>query len=331
MKPKTRLDELVELLKQAPDEVFLQPHNVPDPDAISSCAGLQYLLAHRGVNSEIVYDKDLEKTDALLMLQIFGIEIRPAGTVETMGEEDWTVLVDVQKGSSNVTDLVTDEMAVIDHHENNGDSTCKFADIRPHIGACASIISSYFFENEIEPPQKIATALVFGIMKDTDNLTRGVSDLDIDMFYKMYRCADLGMIQTLNCNQLKMEDIQHYAKAFQTIEVYGVLGFMRLDCLDDSLLGSASDIVLSLDTVDVVVAYSKRPTGIKFSIRSENPQYKANALIRFILKGIGAGGGHDHMAGGFLPIANIPADKKIDLLIRHRSILFMETSNSPKN
>ena len=41
MKPMTRLDELVELLKQAPDEVFLQPHNVPDPDAIASCAGLQ--------------------------------------------------------------------------------------------------------------------------------------------------------------------------------------------------------------------------------------------------------------------------------------------------
>jgi len=33
----TKLDELVDLLKKAPDEVFLQPHNVPDPDAIASC------------------------------------------------------------------------------------------------------------------------------------------------------------------------------------------------------------------------------------------------------------------------------------------------------
>lgn len=103
---------------------------------------------------------------------------------------------------------------------------------------------------------------------------------------------------------------------------------MRLDCTDDSLLGSASDIVLSLDSVQVVVAFSARSNGIKFSIRSENPLFKANALIRFILEGIGVGGGHDHMAGGFLPIANIPADKNVDLLIRHRSILFMETADA---
>jgi len=31
----TKLDELVSLLKKAPDEIFLQAHNVPDPDAIA--------------------------------------------------------------------------------------------------------------------------------------------------------------------------------------------------------------------------------------------------------------------------------------------------------
>lgn len=37
----TKLDRLVELLKEAPDEVFIQPHNVPDPDAIAASFGLQ--------------------------------------------------------------------------------------------------------------------------------------------------------------------------------------------------------------------------------------------------------------------------------------------------
>ena len=59
-----------------------------------------------------------------------------------------------------------------------------------------------------------------------------------------------------------------------------------------------------------------------------NAKFKANTLIRFILEGIGVGGGHGHMAGGFLPIANIPVGKKIDLLIRHRAILYIETVES---
>ncbi len=43
----TKLDQLVEILKEAPDEVFIQPHNVPDPDAIASSFGLKELLRVR--------------------------------------------------------------------------------------------------------------------------------------------------------------------------------------------------------------------------------------------------------------------------------------------
>ncbi|MDR2185967.1 MAG: hypothetical protein LBO80_09955 [Treponema sp.] len=33
---QTKLDKLAAVLQEAPDEIFIQPHNVPDPDAISS-------------------------------------------------------------------------------------------------------------------------------------------------------------------------------------------------------------------------------------------------------------------------------------------------------
>ena len=107
-------------------------------------------------------------------------------------------------------------------------------------------------------------------------------------------------------------------------EVYNGIGFMRLDAPDDSLLASAGDIVLSLDTVNVVLAYSVRPSGVKLSVRSEIEAVKANALVRFVLEGKGFGGGHDHMAGGFLPVDKIPADRMIDTFLRHRAIMFVE-------
>jgi nanoRNase/pAp phosphatase (c-di-AMP/oligoRNAs hydrolase) len=324
MKSLTRLDELAALLSKAPDEIFLQPHNVPDPDAIGSCAGLQYLLAARGIKTAIVYDREIEKSDTVMMLASFGIEMKLASAVATLGTEDWAVLVDGQKGAGNLTDLATEEVAAIDHHEFLGDKGYGFMDIRSGAGACSSIIALYFFENEIEPPRKIATALLFGIMKDTDSLTRGVSDFDIEMFYKLYHFADMDLIRSLGGKQLKISDLTHYAEAFRNVEVYGSLGFMRLDCPDDSLLASAGDIVLSLDTVDAVVAYAVRPDGIKFSVRSENPLVKANSLVRFILEGIGFGGGHDHMAGGFIAHDKIAEGKSIDTFIRHRAIMFIE-------
>jgi nanoRNase/pAp phosphatase (c-di-AMP/oligoRNAs hydrolase) len=104
----TKLDQLAALLKKAPDEVFIQPHNVPDPDAIAASFGLQYLLSTRGIKTVIVYENEVEKANSLKMLELFGIEMMPASRVATMGEEDWTVLVDVQKFNSNVTDLITE-------------------------------------------------------------------------------------------------------------------------------------------------------------------------------------------------------------------------------
>ena len=326
---KTRLDKLAELLKDAPDEVFIQPHNVPDPDAIASSFGLQYLLKEKGIDAVIVYENEIEKANSVKMLELFGIELFLAGDVATLGEEDWTVLVDVQKDNSNVTDLVTDEVAVIDHHEYMGNKGYSFEDVRPDTGACSSIITEYFFENGIEIPNKIATALLYGIFMDTDNLTRGVSELDIDMFYRLYGLSNITLITELKGNQISVSDLADYAKAFSSVEIYGEIGFLYLDNSNDSLLGAASDIVITIAGVNIVVAYSPRPGGIKFSIRSINKRVKANMLVRNILKDVGFGGGHASMAGGFLPLENLEKDKSIHTFVRYRAIsCYDETSGA---
>ena len=320
----SKLTSLVELLEQAPDEVFLQPHNVPDPDAIAATFGLQHLLEHYGVTAKIVYESELEKANALKMIEIFEIDLSLSATVATLGAEDWAVLVDVQKGNSNVTDLATDEVAVVDHHEYMGDKGYRFEDVRPEIGACSSIIADYYFENEITPPRNVATALLYGIFMDTDNLTRGVNQLDIDMLYRLYSHADIALINDLKGNQISRKDLVDYAKAFNTVEVYGELGFLCLDNGNDSLLGSAGDIIITISGVNVVVAYSPRENGIKFSTRSIDKRIKANELVRNILESVGFGGGHESMAGGFLPKENLDENKSLDTFVRHRAISFVE-------
>jgi nanoRNase/pAp phosphatase (c-di-AMP/oligoRNAs hydrolase) len=325
MKDATRLDILCELLRQAPDEVFLQPHNVPDPDAIASALGLQYLLSQRGIESVIVYDREIEKANSLKMLEIFKGELVRAADAHSLGEEDWAVLVDVQKGGSNITDLDTDEVAVIDHHEYMGKNGYRFEDVRPEAGSCAAIIADYAFENGIDLPPRIATALLYGIFMDTDNLTRGAASLDIEMFYKLYSFCDISLINELRGNEISLTDLNLYADAFKTVEIYDEIGFLKLTSVNDSLLGAASDIVVSVAGVNVVVAYSTRPQGIKLSTRSISGAVKANDLVRAIVEGCGFGGGHNHMAGGFIPEENLNTHRSVDTFIKHRAIRHLET------
>ena len=320
----TKLDQLVEILKEAPDEVFIQPHNVPDPDAIAASFGLKVLLEERGIASEIVYENEIEKANSSKMLELFNIKLTLASEVETLGVEDWTVLVDGQKGNSNMTDLITDEVAVIDHHEYSGDNGYRLVDVRPQVGACSTIIAEYYVENKITIPKPVATALLYGIFMDTDNLTRGVSELDINMFYHLYNQSDIELITALKGNQITQRDLKDYARAFDNVEVYGEIGFLYLESGNDSLLGASSDIVVTIAGVNVVVAYSPRGDGIKFSTRSINNAIKANGLVRHILEGVGFGGGHDSMAGGFLPKKNFDQNKSLHTYVRHRAISYVE-------
>ena len=322
---QTKLDILVDILKDAPDEVFIQPHNVPDPDAIAASLGMYYLLDQRGIQKlAIVYNQEIEKANSLRMLELFKVPIIRAADAHTLGTEDWAVLIDAQKGNANITDLPTDEVAVIDHHEYKGNMGYRFEDVRPDVGSCSSIVADWFFENDIEPPRLIATALLYGIFMDTDNLTRGASDFDINMFYRLYSLSDIDMIVELKGNEISVRDLDLYAEAFKTVEIYDELGFLRLKNVNDSLLGAAGDIVVSVSGVNIVVAYSVRENGIKLSVRSTCEDILANDLVRFIVEGCGVGGGHDNMAGGFIPIENLKTDRVLDTFIKHRTIMFYE-------
>jgi nanoRNase/pAp phosphatase (c-di-AMP/oligoRNAs hydrolase) len=316
--------ELAELLKQAPDEVFIQPHNVPDPDAIASSFGLQQLLSELGVHTQIVYEDEIEKANSLAMLHTFGISMKLSADVSTLGAEDWTVLVDVQKTNANYTDLVTDEVACIDHHGYNGPQGYRYEDVRPEVGSCSAIIAEYFQTAGITPTRPVAAALLYGIFMDTADLTRGTDRLDIDMFYWLYGMADISLIARLKGNELSLADLKDYARAFESVEVYGQLGFLPLENGNDSLLGAASDIVTSVAGVNVVVSYAIRESGVKYSTRSLTPNVNAGELVRHIVDGHGIGGGHVTMAGGFVKRANLPAGKGIHTFTRVRAVAFVD-------
>lgn len=52
--------------------------------------------------------------------------------------------------------------------------------------------------------------------------------------------------------------------------------------------------------------FSFREDGIKLSVRSEDPDIHAGNLLHTALEGIGNGGGHASMGGGFISKDRLP-------------------------
>jgi nanoRNase/pAp phosphatase (c-di-AMP/oligoRNAs hydrolase) len=219
-----------------------------------------------------------------------------------MTKDDEIILVDSQKGNINVEDIIGQEIICLDHHPSNEINEYKFTDIRKDVGACASIVGEYFIENNIPMDSKTATALIYGIKIDTANLSRGVSQLDLDMFYYLYPKCDMDVVNKLEHSVLQIDDLHAYANAINNIDIVDGISFANtgVDC-PEALIATISDFMLLISDVYLAVVYARRSEGLKLSVRSKYSTCDAGELCKLALKGYGNGGGHAHMAGGFVP------------------------------
>ncbi|MDD6332042.1 MAG: DHHA1 domain-containing protein [Clostridium sp.] len=294
---------LVDLLKG--HKVYIQTHNYPDPDAMASALGLQVFLRYHGVESTLCYDGTIEKLSTKRMLEVFQFEIYNIADIPDMKETDYIVTVDAQKYNANITDFIGNEVACIDHHPTFVPCEYQYKDIRI-VGACATLIADYFRESQTPLDENTATALVYGIRIDTDNLTRGITSLDIDMFAYLYPYVDQDKLVAMSKSTMELKDLRAYGAAIQNIKIYDNIGFAEIpfDC-PDALVAMVADFILDLDVVEFAVVYANREDGLKFSVRSELSYLNAGQIIAKALDGIGSGGGHAAMAGGFVPAEQV--------------------------
>ena len=91
-------EELLELCRGK--KIFIQTHNFPDPDAIGASFGLQQLLQHFGIESQLCHEGQIDKLSARKMLNLCGIAMYPYAELEgSMTEGDMIILVDCQKNT----------------------------------------------------------------------------------------------------------------------------------------------------------------------------------------------------------------------------------------
>lgn len=298
----TKLNEILGHIRQ--EHVYIQTHNFPDPDAISSAFGLQKLLQFKGIDATICYKGKIARYNTLKLIELLEIKLENLEDIEEkLAEDDEIILVDAQKGNSNIIDMTGTEIICIDHHPDFEKTAYRYKDIRPEYGACATIIAEYFFENDIPMDTKTATALSYGIRNDTNKLSRGISKKDLEMMYLMYEKSDMSVIHKLENRELYLEDLMAYSKAIENIQVFDNVSFASTgENCPEALIASVSDFMLALVEVEFSVVYAIQKNGIKLSVRSECGGYDAGIIISRALEGIGNGGGHAAMAGGFIPL-----------------------------
>jgi nanoRNase/pAp phosphatase (c-di-AMP/oligoRNAs hydrolase) len=278
--------------------LYIQTHDYPDYDSIASAFGLQWLLNHFGITSRIIYEGDIHRDSLQSMIAELNIEIRH-NEEYNIQSCDRSVVVDGCVGNQNVTGLVAREIGVIDHHEVEHPENVEFIDIRPTYGSCATVIYSYFKQNQLSVPPAVATALLIGITMDTAHLTRGVCSADLDAHRDLYPLANRHLVNEVVTNYIQPRDLGYYQQSIENLLIRHRFAFCYFPhgC-SKNLLGILADFLMGIRDADVVALCARNIDEINFSIRCKRDDGDASRLIRSVLADCGFGGGHRHMAGG---------------------------------
>lgn len=287
------------------NSVYIRTHNFPDPDAIASAFALQKLLEKYSISSKIFYGGKIDRLSTNKMIDQLGIEMYNLDEWKEESSEVNRILVDTQIGNSNLGDMNGHDVICVDHHPAFHDITYRFSDIRSEVGACVSIVASYYLEEGVPISKEVATAIMYGLKIDTANLSRGVTRLDLDVFYQLYPLANLDYINMWELSTLQLSDMKAYAYAISNIEVIEDFSFANTGAsCPEALVANISDFMLSIAEVRICIVFSVKENGIKLSIRSERNSYHSGEIAYRALQNIGNGGGHYSMAGGFVPCSN---------------------------
>ena len=120
--------------------ITIQCHDNPDADALASGFALYTYFREMGKEVRIVYtgSSRIQKSNLTMMVKELNIPVIYLEDVQKH-VNGLLITVDCQYGAGNVTKMSADEVAIIDHHQQEI-SDVMLTEIRPNLGSCSTLI-----------------------------------------------------------------------------------------------------------------------------------------------------------------------------------------------
>ena len=307
------------------DEVAVLMHPNPDPDAMAAAVGVAALAEQVGTEATLQYSGDVRHQENRAFRTVLDLQMEKVSHVSDLAAES-VVLVDHNEprefdGHDGVLPV-----AVIDHHPGSGSGE-MFTDVRTDYGATASIVADQFADLDAVPvppdqhasevaaeftiPSATATGLLYGILADTNRLTKGASAADFAAAGYLYPGVDEECLDRIANPQIGSEVLETKARAIAGREVRGSFAVSDVGSISNvDAIPQAADELTRLEGVTAVVVCGEVDGTVHLSGRSRDDRVHMGRTLKRVAEACpgGIGGGHARMGGGQIPVARADGD-----------------------
>lgn len=283
-------------------------HTNPDPDAIASAMALSAIAkrANPELETHILYDGIIGHQENRTLVNLLDIKmekVRP----EALALYSHLALVDSKgPGINNGLLQTTPVDIIIDHHyepPGNGSFHGAFIDIRQNTGACATILTEYLIELEIEPDDIVATALLYGIRADTKQFRRNVTSRDLEYSAFLLKYSDEDLLEKIMSPQYAHETIDIIGDAIKNRKtkngyLFSNVGYVR----NRDALPQAADLLINLEGISTALVFGITDEAIIMSGRNRDLRLNLGNVMSEAFGELGDAGGHATMAAASIPL-----------------------------
>lgn len=264
--------------------IYITGHVDADLDAIASSVGMAHLLKEMGKDSSIIVDDKSLEYGTNQVAQEFREEFNVIDSKDINSDDAVLIIMDTNKRElvSKRALSKLKNIIIIDHH-NTGEDTLVTENLyvdRKSSSAC-EIVVNLFMDAKIKMKPSVATALLSGIILDTN---RFMIKTDINTMKAVYYLFENGadsnkansrFIETLNNYKLQQKVILN-AKLRDGIAISKGLNkviYRRED------LAKIADTLLRFQKVDAsIVVANLKESRVGISIRSQKEEIDASII-----------------------------------------------------
>jgi nanoRNase/pAp phosphatase (c-di-AMP/oligoRNAs hydrolase) len=298
-------------------------HRCPDPDAIASMMGLQWLLLKAfSIESDLFFDGEVSHPQNGVMVNLLDPGLRRVA--EHFKPENYVLrlLVDTIPENAGVNGRSVPFDVVIDHHRELphayngvlihrkcGSASAIVFDMMKHF-----VKKEDWLSDDVDGDAKVATALIAGIVTDTEYMMSDDStELEFKAFADLFEYRNPNFLKQIvffkrpkfwidkkaeGCTEAKIND-----------EGFAVVGLGLIPEKQRDLIADMAEEMVSWASVETAIAFGVvGGDRVEGSVRSLNPSLTVSDFCKKLGGEHGNGGGKHGKGAYRLPLAGFSID-----------------------
>lgn len=296
--------------------LLILTHDFPDPDALASAFALQHLAKNEfGIRARIAYGGFIARTENKEMVKTLKIPVHKV-TNNDFKKYQHIALVDTQLGfKNNSLPLDITPTLVIDQHVGLKRPKAKLAVINRKAGATCAIVARALLSTGKPVPTRVATAIVYGILSDTQNLFR-VNDRNvISTYMAILPYCNLRALASIQLPTHPANFFKTLGKAIENTELTGRLIVIHLGEIDNpDLISQFAEFLLTYRKASIAFCTGRFKGYLRISLRTGKAGQQAGQILRKIVNDPREAGGHGTIGGGAIKLNDGASQKDWDNL-----------------